>query len=152
MSNQLNPYLHFNDGKAREAMTFYQSVFGGELEMMTFGDQGMEGEGADRLMHSNLSAPPIQLMGSDASPGETLVQGETVRLSLSGDGGDDLRAWFAALSEGGEVHVPLEKQSWATSSARSPTSSAWSGWSTSRRGSPPRPPSGGSPILAMCGA
>lgn len=31
MANQLNPYLHF-DGTAREAMTFYRSVFGGELE------------------------------------------------------------------------------------------------------------------------
>lgn len=42
MPNQLNPYLHFN-GNARDAMTFYQSVFGGDLDVMTFGDQGMDG-------------------------------------------------------------------------------------------------------------
>jgi predicted 3-demethylubiquinone-9 3-methyltransferase (glyoxalase superfamily) len=30
MSTQLNPYLSFR-GNAREAMGFYQSVFGGEL-------------------------------------------------------------------------------------------------------------------------
>lgn len=63
-------------------------------------------------MHSYLGAGVVQLMGSDAPPGETLQAGDTVRLSLSGDGDDELRAWFAALSEGGEVHVPLEKQVW----------------------------------------
>lgn len=111
MPNQLNPYLHFN-GSAREAMTFYQSVFGGELELMSYGDQGMEGPDADKVMHGYLAAGPIALMGSDAPPGETLREGDTVRLSLSGDGGDELRGWFAALGAGGEVHVPLEKQMW----------------------------------------
>jgi PhnB protein len=111
MPNQLNPYLHFN-GNARDAMTFYQSVFGGDLDVMTFGDQGMDGPDADKVMHSYLGAGVVQLMGSDAPPGETLQAGDTVRLSLSGDGDDELRAWFAALSEGGEVHVPLEKQVW----------------------------------------
>jgi len=111
MPNQLNPYLHFN-GNARDAMTFYQSVFGGDLDVMTFGDQGMDGPDADKVMHSYLGAGVVQLMGSDAPPGETLQAGDTVRLSLSGDGDDELRAWFAALSEGGEVLVPLEKQVW----------------------------------------
>jgi PhnB protein len=111
MPNQLNPYLHFN-GNARDAMTFHQSVFGGDLDVMTFGDQGMDGPDADKVMHSYLGAGVVQLMGSDAPPGETLQAGDTVRLSLSGDGDDELRAWFAALSEGGEVHVPLEKQVW----------------------------------------
>jgi len=111
MPNQLNPYLHFN-GNARDAMTFYQSVFGGDLDVMTFGDQGMDGPDADKVMHSYLGAGVVQLMGSDAPPGETLQAGDTVRLSISGDGDDELRAWFAALSEGGEVHVPLEKQVW----------------------------------------
>ena len=36
----LNPYLNF-DGNAREAIEFYKGVFGGELNVMTFGDMGM---------------------------------------------------------------------------------------------------------------
>jgi PhnB protein len=37
MTSRLNPYLTFN-GNAREAMEFYQSVFGGELRISTFGE------------------------------------------------------------------------------------------------------------------
>ena len=111
MPNQLNPYLHL-DGTTREAMTFYQSVFGGELELMTFGDSGMEGPGSDQIMHSSLTAPGVTLMAADPPPGEQVVPGGAVRLCLNGDGADELRRWFAALAEGGEVHVPLEMQMW----------------------------------------
>ena len=37
MTSKLNPYLGFRDN-AREAMEFYTSVFGGELNVSTFGD------------------------------------------------------------------------------------------------------------------
>ena len=37
MTSRLNPYLSFN-GNAREAMEFYTSVFGGELNLTPFGD------------------------------------------------------------------------------------------------------------------
>lgn len=39
MATRLNPHLHFS-GNAREAMEFYRSVLGGELDVMTFGDVG----------------------------------------------------------------------------------------------------------------
>ncbi|ABY25069.1 PhnB [Renibacterium salmoninarum ATCC 33209] len=35
MAVRLNPYLSFQD-TAKQAMTFYQSVFGGELTLSTF--------------------------------------------------------------------------------------------------------------------
>jgi PhnB protein len=37
---QMNPYLQFQD-KARDAMAFYQGVFGGELTTMTYAEGGM---------------------------------------------------------------------------------------------------------------
>ena len=52
----LNPYLTL-DGTAREAMTLYQSVFGGELSVMTFGDMGAEGDLAAKVMHAHLATP-----------------------------------------------------------------------------------------------
>ena len=108
----LNPYLTL-DGTAREAMTLYRSVLGGELSVMTFGDMGAEGELAAKVMHAHLTTPDgLTLMASDIPPGEVVEPGTTVRLSLSGDDEDRLRGWFEALSQGGEVHVPLEKQSW----------------------------------------
>jgi uncharacterized glyoxalase superfamily protein PhnB len=51
----LNPYLGFRD-TAREAMTFYQSVFGGDLQLSTFGDfhASEDPAEADKIMHHGL--------------------------------------------------------------------------------------------------
>ena len=110
MASQLNPYLSFRDN-AREAMEFYQSVFGGQLDVMTFGQMG--GEPADGVMHSYLGGGPhgFVLMASDTPPemGETSPNGS---ISLSGDDVDDLTGYFERLSEGGEVTMPLQKQMW----------------------------------------
>ena len=37
LATKLNPYINFRDN-ARQAMEFYQSVFGGELTLSTFAD------------------------------------------------------------------------------------------------------------------
>lgn len=112
MTTILNPYLHF-DGTAREALTFYHSLFGGELSIMTYGDMGMEGEQATQVMHGSITNPGgITLMASDGAPGSSLVRGNASNLSLSGEDDAGLRGWFEALSDGGEVHVALEKQMW----------------------------------------
>jgi PhnB protein len=116
MSINLNPYLNFPDAQAREAMEFYQSVMGGELNIMTFGDMGTEGPMATQVMHGQLEAPGgIVLMGADAPPEMVQVTfGDNVSVSLSGgpEDGEQLRGWFAALSEGGHVRQPLEAAPW----------------------------------------
>ena len=49
MTSRLNPYIGFSDN-ARQAMEFYQSVFGGELNVMSFGDMpGVPTEPAEVL-------------------------------------------------------------------------------------------------------
>lgn len=110
----LNPYLNFK-GETREAMDFYQSVFGGELTLSTFGEFGMtEHEGrplpADGVMHSQLTTDAgFTLMAAD-SPGEHTPNGH---LSLSGDEQEMLRGYWDALVEGGgHVDVPLEVAPW----------------------------------------
>jgi PhnB protein len=116
MSVLLNPYLNFPDAQAREAMEFYQSVLGGDLNIMTFGDMGTEGPLATQVMHGQLTTPGgITLMGADAPPEMVQVTfGDNVSVSLSGgpEDGDELRGWFAALSEGGQVRQPLEAAPW----------------------------------------
>jgi PhnB protein len=112
MTSILNPYLHL-DGDAREALTFYHSLFGGELNVMTFGDMGMEGELADRVMHGQISAPNgMTLMVSDGPTNEAVDRGNAWSLSLSGEDDAELRGWFDGLAEGGEVTLALEKQMW----------------------------------------
>ena len=112
----LNPYLNF-EGKTLEAMEFYQSVFGGELTTMTFGEIGMtEHEGnpipADGIMHSQLTTDAgFTLMAAD-SPGAHTPNGH---ISLSGDEDEMLRGYFDRLAEGGTIDVPLEKAPWGDS-------------------------------------
>ena len=55
MSTVLNPYINFAD-QAREAITFYHSVFGGDLTLNTFGENGMAEDpaDADKIMHAQL--------------------------------------------------------------------------------------------------
>ena len=112
MVSRLNPYIGFTDN-ARQAMEFYQSVFGGTLVMNTFGEYGTEGEDADKIMHGQLETDKgYTLMGADTIAGMERDSGSSITISLSGDEGDDLRGYFEKLSEGGTVSLPLEKQMW----------------------------------------
>ena len=112
MTADLCPYLSF-DGNAREAMETYQRVLGGELTVNTFGEFGMEGPDAARVMHSQLDSPDGNLlMGSDTGPGMGFEKAAGASVCISGTDTEKLRGWWAQLSEGGEVQVPLEKQMW----------------------------------------
>jgi len=116
MATQLSPYLNFR-GQAREVATFYQSVLGGDLQLMTFADMGGMGvpeEEQGRVMHSMLTvSEAVTVMVSDV-PSTMPGDFHPGVIALSGDASDTelLRGWFAGLSEGGEVHVPLEMAPW----------------------------------------
>ncbi|SBT40989.1 VOC family protein [Micromonospora auratinigra] len=113
MGSRLNPYLSFR-GDARAAMEFYRDVFGGELQLMTFGEMGgAEPALAEQIMHGLLRTDRgYVIMGSDAPPGMELHPGDNVSLILNGDNADELTRCFGRLSEGGSVSVALEKQMW----------------------------------------
>ncbi|WP_028637624.1 VOC family protein [Nocardioides sp. URHA0032] len=119
MSTVLNPYLNFR-AQARDAMTFYQSALGGQLDVTTFADQGGMGvpeSEAGLVMHSALTVSDgVQLMGADV-PSHMDTGGDISNgsISLSGDDEATLRGWFEALSAGGSVTVPLEKAPWGDS-------------------------------------
>lgn len=108
MASILNPYLSFQSN-AREAMTFYQSVLGGQLDVMTFGQMGQT-ENADAVMHSALMTPAGYTLFAADTMDETTES--RITISISGDDGDELRGYFDGLSAGGEVTMPLAKQVW----------------------------------------
>ncbi len=116
MTSRLNPYVNVLDGKAREALEFYQSVFGGELNVMTFGDMGTEGPLAGQVMHGQLETPAgYTLMVADAPPEMMAVTvGTNISISLSGGPEEDdlLHGYFDALADGGQVAQPLEAAPW----------------------------------------
>jgi PhnB protein len=113
MASRLNPYISFRDN-ARQAMEFYQSVFGGELTLHTFGEYGApDAPEADKIMHGMLETERgLTLMGADTPPGMEVTPGTNMTVSLSGDDADELRGYWEKLSAGGNVAVPLEKQMW----------------------------------------
>jgi PhnB protein len=113
VTSRLNPYIGFADN-ARQAMEFYRGVFGGELAVNTFGESGAAAPGDEnKVMHAQLETPAgYTLMASDAPAGMPRDEGSSISISLSGDDAEDLRGWFAKLSEGGSVTMPLEKQVW----------------------------------------
>jgi PhnB protein len=113
MASRLNPYISFA-GNARQAMEFYERVFGGTLTMNTFGEFGtQDSPDADNIMHAMLETDSgLTLMASDTPPGMEHHPGNNIAVSLSGDEADELRGYWQKLSDGGTVSVPLEKQMW----------------------------------------
>ena len=115
MTARLNPYLSFRDN-AREAMEFYQSVFGGKLDVSTFADAGGMGVPDDeqgKVMHAMLDVPGVlTLMGSDTPSHMEYHEPAGMSVSLSGDDDATLRGWWDGLSADGKVNVPLEKAPW----------------------------------------
>lgn len=108
----LEVYLFFK-GECREAMEFYKSVFGGELNVTSYKDTpmgAMEGVQEDWLMHASLEGGDVKLMASDTA--EASPETKKVSLSLGGTDEPKMRKIFEALSAGGEVRQPLEKAPW----------------------------------------
>ncbi|HLW20835.1 MAG TPA: VOC family protein [Cyclobacteriaceae bacterium] len=108
----LNAYLLF-DGNCREAMAFYQGLFGGKLEMMTFGevDNSCPLAMKDNIMHSSLMGGEVEFLGSD-NPEPRPKGSGNISLAISGNDEARLSQLFNNLAEGGKVVIPLEKQVW----------------------------------------
>jgi PhnB protein len=113
MASRLNPYLGF-ENNARQAMEFYQGVFGGTLNMNTFGEFGSQDTAeADKIMHAQLETDSgFTLMASDTPAGMQRNPGDNITISLSGDDAEALRGYWEKLSDGGDVTMPMEKQMW----------------------------------------
>jgi PhnB protein len=116
MPSILNPYLNFR-ASAREAMDFYQSVFGGEVQRSTFAEFQMAQDPADNdlIMHSQLTTPGgFTLMAADVPAHMELNQGSAISISLSDDEAE-LTGYWEKLVEGGTVIEPLAKAPWGDS-------------------------------------
>lgn len=114
MAIRLNPYINFKDD-AREALEFYQSVFGGELNMSTFADFQSAQDPAenDLIMHGQLDGPNgLTLMAADTPKHVEFTAPAGISISLSGDDDATLRGYWDKLVDGGTVIEPLEVAPW----------------------------------------
>jgi PhnB protein len=108
------PYLHFA-GTARDALTFYQGVFGGELTVHTKADFGATEGDLDGVAHGILEGP-VSLFAADAGTGEAIFASSGLMFSLLGGADPDtLRRWFAGLAVGGTVVDDLQERAWGAS-------------------------------------
>jgi PhnB protein len=110
----LNPYISFRDN-ARQALEFYQDVFGGKLNVNTFGQYcDPNAPGSDNVMHGQLDTDNgFTLMAADTPPGMDFNEAAgNITISLSGDDEQELRGYWDKLSDGGTVTMPFEKQMW----------------------------------------
>src|SRR3990167_6299828 len=108
----VEPYLFFK-GNAGEAMEFYKSIFGEDVEGMTYNASNIPAPGGlsgDSWMHMSLSGGDVNLMASDTT--EASEKSAKVSISLGGDDEEKLTRFFNALSEGVEVQYPLKKEFW----------------------------------------
>jgi PhnB protein len=114
MTVTFNPYLNFKDN-AREAIEFYKTVFGGDLNIMTFEQGQMSQSDADKdlVMHAELrNDSGFVLMASDTAEHVEYRPGTNVSMSLSGDDDQTLRGYFDKLAAGGTVAQPLTQAPW----------------------------------------
>ncbi|HEY9381671.1 MAG TPA: VOC family protein [Burkholderiales bacterium] len=110
---QIQPYLFF-EGRAEEAIELYRNALGAKVEMLMHFKDSPEppppGECApgsdDKVMHASLRIGDSTVMMSDGRcSGQPSFQGFSLSLSASSQA--EAERWFAALSDGGQVQMPL---------------------------------------------
>lgn len=117
----VNPYLNF-DGNTEEAFHFYAEVFGTEFSALErFGDsearEQISPSEYGKIMHIALPlGNGATLMATDTlkSFGQTLEAGNNFYISLSPESESKTDTLFQALSDGGEVLVPMHKAFWGS--------------------------------------
>ena len=107
-------YLNF-PGNAAEAAAFYAKAFGAEApDLMTYSqmppdaDAGIPAEMGPLIMHGNIKTFAGDIMLSDDMPAEGLIPSKAHWILVSDADHARLKSAFDALSEGGEVIMPLE--------------------------------------------
>src|SRR5437588_1186367 len=116
-STTITPYLFFG-GRCEEALEFYRTALGAEVEMvMRFNESptppppGMLQAGFEKkIMHASFRIRGIPLMASDGCDDKTKFEG--VRLALQVATEKEAQQAFDALADGGSVQMPLCKTFW----------------------------------------
>jgi PhnB protein len=114
----VQPYLFF-DGRCEEAIEFYRSKLGAEVEMLTRFKESPEPAqnppgSHDKVMHASFRVGETTIMASDGRcMGQPSFQGFALSLTPAND--TEAERLFNALSEGGQVQMPLGKTFFASS-------------------------------------
>ena len=106
---EMYTYVNFA-GTCREAFRYYEQHLGGKVGMMmTHGDAPgptrLGPEWKDAVLHARISIAGTELAGADIPSAQPM---RSAYLSLSVESDAEAERIFSALSEGGEVFMPME--------------------------------------------
>jgi len=113
---RISPHLTYS-GECRAAFEFYRELLGGSLQLLTYGESPaadhVSADWHSKIVHATLSVVNgMELAGADVQPDEyEKAQGFYVLLQV-----DDLpeaQRMFDALSQDGEVRMPLQETFWS---------------------------------------
>ncbi len=111
--NRLVPYLTFN-GNCRDAMSFYQSCFGGDLNFQTIGEsplsETMPVKMKNCILLASLKSNLIHLMATDMVPDTGLIKGNAVSLLLTCPDEETLMSLLSQLTNGKKNGTPTRTQ------------------------------------------
>jgi PhnB protein len=108
-------YVNFA-GRCAEAFRYYQQHLGARIGMMmTHGEAPdqtqVKPELKDAVLHARLSIAGTELMGADIPTAEPM---RSAYLSLLVDSDGEAERVFSALSDGGQVFMPMQETFFAT--------------------------------------
>ena len=111
----MHTYVNFA-GSCAEAFRFYEKHLGGRIDMMmTHGEAPDQSRARpdmkDAVLHARISIGGMQLMGADIPNAEPM---RSAYLSLHADSDAEAERMFSALSDGGQVFMPLQETFFAT--------------------------------------
>ena len=114
----IQPYLMFG-GRCEEALEFYRSALGAQVDMLLrFSESpdptppGMLPPGFEnKVMHASFRIAGNVIMASDGCEVGTQFKGFSLSISVATEAEAD--RYFAALSDGGQVQMPLTKTFWS---------------------------------------
>ncbi len=114
----IQPYLMFG-GRCEEALEFYRNALGAEVDMLLrFSESpdptppGMLPPGFEnKVMHASFRVAGNVIMASDGCEVGTQFKGFSLSISVATEAEAD--RYFAALSDGGQVQMPLTKTFWS---------------------------------------
>ncbi len=116
---QLNAYLHFN-GQCEAAFKFYEQALGGKIAAMMRYDATpamghVPAAMRDKVIHARVQIGDTIIMGSDAPPDRYSGAPRGFALSLRAETVGEGERAFRALSDGGQISMPIGKTFFAAS-------------------------------------
>ncbi|QQU92944.1 VOC family protein [Corynebacterium aurimucosum] len=115
----LNTTAYFSfPGNAREMLEFYHSVFGGELEILTYGEQLDNGvqfpfdPPRKAVAHATLQGPFTLGGGDDLQNSRDRVNPGDIGFTVESDSVEEAEKIYAALAAEGKPSMPFAQAPW----------------------------------------